>query len=122
MNVRDLLVDQSDDVFARISLRTAGLTNDEVVWEPAPHTSRSGSGGPSPADRRRHRRRLSLPEKHRTRRARHGQLPHPSRAGGEDDRKPAAAPTSDFGLRGILMREALDVGARPRLPHLRRQS
>ena len=37
MNVRDLLVDQSDDVFARTCRRLAGLTDDELVWEPAPH-------------------------------------------------------------------------------------
>jgi hypothetical protein len=52
MNVRDLLVDQSDDVFARTSRRLAGLTNDELVWEPAPHfplrLGRPVSGRPSP--------------------------------------------------------------------------
>lgn len=37
MNVLDLLVDQSDDVFARTSRRLAGLTDVELVWEPAPH-------------------------------------------------------------------------------------
>ena len=37
MNVRDLLVDQSDDVFARTWRRLAGLTDEELVWEPAPH-------------------------------------------------------------------------------------
>lgn len=37
MNIRDLLVDQSDDVFARTSRRLVGLTDDELVWEPVPH-------------------------------------------------------------------------------------
>src|SRR5688572_5762820 len=37
VNVRDLLLDQSDDVFGRTSRRLAGLTDEELVWEPAPH-------------------------------------------------------------------------------------
>jgi hypothetical protein len=37
MNVRDLLVDQSDDVFGRTWRRLVGLTDAELVWEPAPH-------------------------------------------------------------------------------------
>jgi hypothetical protein len=42
MNVRDLLVDQSDDVFARTSRRLAGLTTTNSCGSRR-RTSRSGS-------------------------------------------------------------------------------
>jgi hypothetical protein len=52
MNVRGLLVDQSDDVFTRTSRGLAGLTTDELGWEPAPRFplrfGRPVSGRPSP--------------------------------------------------------------------------
>lgn len=35
--MRDLLLDLSDDVFARTSRRLAGLTDTELLWEPAPN-------------------------------------------------------------------------------------
>src|SRR5438477_13212245 len=37
MELRDLLLDQSDDVFGRTSRRLVGLTDPELVWEPAPN-------------------------------------------------------------------------------------
>ena len=95
MNVRDLLVDQSEDVFARTSRRLAGLTNDELAWEPAPHFPAQGRAArlrPTVAAIGGACRCLRKPGLG----ARcHGQLQDPSGAGGEDDRKPAAAATSD---------------------------
>jgi hypothetical protein len=37
VSVRDLLLDLSDHVYARTSRRLAELTDQELVWEPAPH-------------------------------------------------------------------------------------
>ena len=37
MNVRDLLLDLSDNVFGRTSRRLAGLSDAELLWEPAPN-------------------------------------------------------------------------------------
>ncbi len=77
MNVRDLLADESDDVFARTSRRLAGLTNDGFVWEPGPHfplrLGRPVSGRPSPQSEA-----LSLPE-NQDRRQRSLPRPLPSR-------------------------------------------
>ena len=37
MDLRDLLLDMSDNVFARTSRRLAGLTDTELLWEPTPN-------------------------------------------------------------------------------------
>jgi hypothetical protein len=39
MQVAILLLDQSDNVFGRTSRRLDGLTDAELLWEPAPHCS-----------------------------------------------------------------------------------